>query len=60
MIDKEDLLNNKDFCKSFKNGEDLTSFFKELHKRAVELVLDAEIMRNTRSPHWKLPKRTRQ
>ena len=36
MIDKEDLFNNKDFYKSFKNGEDLTSFFKEMHKRAVE------------------------
>ena len=23
MIDKEELLNNKDFYKSFKNGEDL-------------------------------------
>jgi putative transposase len=43
MIDKEDLLNNKDFYKSFKNGEDLTSFFKELHKKAVEHMLDAEL-----------------
>ncbi|UUC44617.1 transposase [Flavobacterium cerinum] len=43
MIDKEDLLNNKDFYKSFKNGEDLTSFFKEMHKRAVEHMLDAEL-----------------
>lgn len=43
MIDKEELLNNKDFYKSFKNGEDLTSFFKEMHKRAVEHMLDAEL-----------------
>ncbi|MCA4808763.1 IS256 family transposase [Empedobacter stercoris] len=43
MINKEDLLNNKDFLKSFKNGEDLTSFFKELHKKAVEHMLDAEL-----------------
>ena len=32
MIDKEELLNNKDFYKSFKGGEDLISFFKELQK----------------------------
>ena len=43
MTSKEDLLNNKDFYKSFKNGEDLTSFFKELHKKAVEHMLDAEL-----------------
>ncbi len=43
MIDKEDLLNNKDFYKSFENGEDLTFFFKELHKKAVEYMLDAEL-----------------
>lgn len=43
MIDKEDLLNNKDFFKSFKNGDDLTSFFKQLHKQAVEHMLDAEL-----------------
>lgn len=43
MIDKEELLNNKDFCKTFKNGEDLTSFFKELHKKALEHRLDAEL-----------------
>ncbi len=43
MIDKEDLLNNKDFFKSFKDGGDLTSFFKELHKKAVEHMLDAEL-----------------
>lgn len=27
MIDKDELLNNKEFYKSFKSGEDLTSFF---------------------------------
>jgi transposase-like protein len=43
MIDKEELLNNKDFYKSFKNGEDLTSFFKQMHKRAVEDMLEAEL-----------------
>ncbi|AWG24483.1 IS256 family transposase [Flavobacterium kingsejongi] len=43
MIDKEDLLNNKDFYKSFKTGEDLTSFFKQMHKRAVEHMLEAEL-----------------
>lgn len=43
MIDKEELLNIKDFYKSFKTGEDLTSFFKELHKKAVEHMLDAEL-----------------
>ena len=43
MIDKEELLNNKDFYKSFKNGEDLTSFFKQMHKRAVEHMFDAEL-----------------
>lgn len=43
MIDKEDLLNNKDFYKSFKSVEDLTSFFKELRKKEVEHMLDAEL-----------------
>lgn len=43
MINKEDLLNNKDFHKSFKSGEDLSSFFKELHQKAVEHILDAEL-----------------
>jgi putative transposase len=43
MIDKENLLNDKDFYKSFKNGEDLTSFFKQMHKRAVEHMLEAEL-----------------
>ena len=55
MIDKEELLNNKDFYKSFKNGEDLTSFFKQMHKRAVEHMLEAELeliltTKNTKKP----------
>ena len=36
MIDKEEILNNKNFYKPYKNGNDLGSFFKEMHKRAVE------------------------
>ena len=43
MIDKDELLNNKEFYKSFKSGEDLTSFFKQMHKSAVEQMLNAEI-----------------
>ncbi|MDR2122480.1 MAG: IS256 family transposase [Flavobacteriaceae bacterium] len=43
MNDKEELLNNKEFYKSFKNGEELTTFFKEMHKRAVEYMLEAEL-----------------
>lgn len=43
MIDKEELLNNKEFFKSLKNGDDPTSFFKRLHKQAVEHMLDAEL-----------------
>ncbi|MBK8442977.1 MAG: hypothetical protein IPL35_06000 [Sphingobacteriales bacterium] len=39
MNNKEELLNNKDFYKTFKTGEDLTSFFKQMHKRAVEHIL---------------------
>ncbi|WP_392420596.1 IS256 family transposase [Capnocytophaga canis] len=43
MINKEELLNNKEFYKSFKTAEDLTGFFKELHKKAVEHMLNAEL-----------------
>ena len=43
MMDKEKLLNDKDFYKSFKNSEDLTSFFKKLHKNAVEHILESEL-----------------
>jgi len=44
MTDKDELLNNKDFYKFFKNAEDLTSFFKTMHKRAVEHMLEAEFV----------------
>lgn len=43
MIDKDELLNNKEFYKSFKNADDLTSFFKTMHKQAIEHMLDAEL-----------------
>lgn len=43
MIDKVELCNNKDFFRSFKNAEDLTSFFKTFHKRVVEHVLEGEL-----------------
>lgn len=43
MIDKQELLDDKEFYKSFKNGDDLTSFFKQMHKRAVEHMLNAEL-----------------
>ena len=43
MIDKQELLDNKEFYKSFKTGEDLTSFFKQMHKRAIEHMLNAEL-----------------
>jgi transposase-like protein len=40
---KEDLLNDSEFFKSFKSGEDLTDFFKQMHKRAVEQMLEGEL-----------------
>lgn len=43
MIDRDDLLNDKEFYKSFKSGDDLTSFFKQMHKRAVEHMLETEL-----------------
>jgi len=43
MIDKEELLNNTEFLKSFKNVEEMSSFFKELHKKAVKQMLEAEL-----------------
>lgn len=43
MIDKEQLLNDKDFYKFFKNGEDLSSFYKQMYKRAVEHLLKVEL-----------------
>lgn len=35
MIDRESLLNDKEFLKSFKDGADLQQFFKELHGRCI-------------------------
>jgi transposase-like protein len=43
MINKDQLLNNKEFYKSFKNAEDLTKFFNTMHKRAIEHMLEAEL-----------------
>ena len=43
MIDKESLLKDKDFLKSFKNGQEMSSFFKSLHKKAIEQMLEAEL-----------------
>ena len=43
MIDKDDLLNKKDFYKSFKSAEDLSTFFQMMHKWAVEHMLEAEL-----------------
>lgn len=43
MINKEELLQDKEFYKSFKNAGDLTSFFKQMHKQAVENMLEAEL-----------------
>ena len=43
MIDTEQILNDKDFFKSFKNATDLESFLKKLHKKAVEQMLEAEL-----------------
>lgn len=43
MITQEQLLNDKDFYKSFKNGADLSSFLKSMHKRAVEHLLEGEL-----------------
>ncbi len=43
MITQEQLLNDKDFYKSFKNGAELSSFLKSMHKQAVEYMLEAEL-----------------
>lgn len=40
---KEELLNDQEFFKSFKSGDDLTDFFKQMHKRAVEQMLEGEL-----------------
>jgi len=39
---KEDLL-SEDFLKQFKNGDELMSFVKQLHKRGVEAMLEGEL-----------------
>jgi hypothetical protein len=47
MIDKKELLNNKDFLKSFKNGEEMSSFFKELHtKKYTQPIQNCDIILN--------------
>ena len=43
MIDKESLLNDKEFLKSFKDGLELQSFFPELQARAVSQMLEGEM-----------------
>ncbi|WP_312400206.1 IS256 family transposase [Sphingobacterium sp.] len=43
MIDKDSLLNDKEFLKSFKNGLELQSFFRELQARAVSQMLEGEM-----------------
>jgi transposase-like protein len=43
MIDKESLLNDKEFLKSFKDGLELQSFFCELQARAVSQMLEGEM-----------------
>lgn len=43
MIDKESLLNDKEFLKSFKDGVELQSFFRELQARAVSQMLEGEM-----------------
>ncbi|GEM_PF-1166467 len=43
MIDKEPLLNDKEFLKSFKDGLELQSFFRELQVRAVSQTLEGEM-----------------
>lgn len=43
MIDRESLLNDKEFLKSFKDGADLQQFFRELQGRAVSQMLEGEL-----------------
>lgn len=43
MIDKESLLKDKEFLKSFKDGLELQSFFRELQARAVSQMLEGEM-----------------
>jgi putative transposase len=42
MMKKEDLL-SAEFLKQFKSGQDLNSFVKELQKRGIEQLLEAEL-----------------
>ncbi|BDD02489.1 IS256 family transposase [Persicobacter psychrovividus] len=42
-MNREDLLNDDAFLKQFKDGNDLNQFFKELHTRAVEKMLEGEL-----------------
>lgn len=43
MIDKESLVNDKEFLKSFMDGLELQSFFRELQARAVSQMLKGEM-----------------
>jgi len=44
MVDKESLLNDKEFLKSFKDGLELQSFLRELQARAVSQMLEGEMV----------------
>ena len=39
---KEDLLSD-DFLKQFKTGDELSSFLKQIQKRGIEKMLEAEL-----------------
>lgn len=43
MIDRESLLHDKEFLRSFKDGVDLQQFFRELQGRAVSQMLEGEL-----------------
>jgi putative transposase len=43
MIDRESLLNDKEFLRSFKDGAVLQQFFRELQGRAVSQMLEGEL-----------------
>ncbi len=43
MIDRESLLNDKTFLKSFKDGAELQAFSRELQARAVSQMLEGEL-----------------
>ncbi|MCA5006851.1 IS256 family transposase [Sphingobacterium bovistauri] len=42
-MDRESLLNDKEFLRSFKDGADLQQFFRELQGRAVSQMLEGEL-----------------